>query len=92
MADRPDEGVDWCIVKQSSRKNAPSPLTLALSPVENLRHWKIACGGRGDYRKTIYGLISDRVKCIADDKTLLRFIGHWKFVIGHSEQLLRCFW
>ena len=38
------------------------PLTLALSPVENVSSWKINCGGRGDNRKKIHRIISDRVK------------------------------
>ncbi|HQX53108.1 MAG TPA: hypothetical protein PLR25_24520, partial [Planctomycetaceae bacterium] len=38
------------------------PLTLALSPVENVSSWKINCGGRGDNRKKIHSAISDRVK------------------------------
>ena len=45
------------------------PLTLALSPVEIVSSWKINCGGRGDNRKKIHSLISDRVKYI--DRTSL---------------------
>jgi len=40
----------------------PSPLTLALSPRGKRVKWKINCGGRGDNRKKILSLISDRVK------------------------------
>ena len=36
----------------------PSPLP----PVENLSSWKTDCGGRGDNRKKIHSIISDRVK------------------------------
>jgi len=30
--------------------------------VENVYSWKINCGGRGDNRKKIHSVISDRVK------------------------------
>ena len=38
------------------------PLTLTLSPVENVSSWKINCGGRGDNRKKIHSIIADRGK------------------------------
>jgi len=54
-------GLTWS--KYDEEENSELvPLTLALSPVENVYSWKINCGGRGDNRKQIHSFISDRVK------------------------------
>ena len=50
------------------------PLTLALSPVDKFRSSKTDCGGRGNSRKTIYTIISARVKSTCLHATRIRTI------------------